>query len=80
MEVKKVTWIDEPSNFDERFERIKVRNFLPSLSDVGLTSKKLVKLASHMSRAKEALNWQVSNFARQHVQQSIWGDLASICN
>jgi len=76
LQVKKVTWIDEPSNFDERFERIKVRNFLPSLSDIGLTSKKLVKLASHMSRAKEALNWHVSNFARQHVQQTIWGDLS----
>ena len=75
LRVKKITWIDEPSNFDERFERIKVRNFLPSLSGVGLTPKKLVKLASHMRRAKEALNWQVSNFARQHVQQTIWGDL-----
>jgi tRNA(Ile)-lysidine synthase len=76
LQAKKVGWIDEPSNFDERFERIKVRNFLPSLSHVGLTPKKLVKLASHMSRAKEALTCQVSNFARQHVEQTIWGDLA----
>ena len=73
--VKNIQWIDEPSNFDERFERIKVRNLLPKLSDVGLTAKKLVALSSHMNRAKEALNGEVARFAKQYVQQKKWGDL-----
>ena len=73
--MKNIQWIDEPSNFDERFERIKVRNLLPKLSDFGLTAKKLIALSSHMNRAKEALNGEVLRFAKQHVQQKNWGDL-----
>lgn len=75
LKVKNISWIDEPSNFDERFERIKVRNFLPKLSNIGLTPDKLVALAGHMDRAKDALNWEVSRFAQQYVQQKSWGDL-----
>jgi tRNA(Ile)-lysidine synthase len=72
---KNTSWIDEPSNFDERFKRIEVRNFLPQLSDIGLTANKLVALANHMTRAKDALNFEVLTFVKQYVQQKIWGDL-----
>ena len=75
LQEKEISWIDEPSNYDERFDRVKIRNLLPQLSGVGLTANKLVALSGHMERAKEALNYEVFSFAKQNVQQTIWGDL-----
>ena len=72
---KKISWIDEPSNLDDSFQRIKMRNLQPKLSDVGLTPNRLVALANHMTRAKEALNFEVKSFAKTYVQQRPWGDL-----
>ena len=76
--LKNIPWIDEPSNFDVRFDRIKVRKLLPKLLDIGLTPHKLVTLASHMDRAKYALDSEVLRFARKHVHQKSWGDLEII--
>ena len=75
LQVKNTRWIDEPSNFDERFERIKIRNVLPQLSKIGLTPIKFVALANHMARAKDAINSEVVTFTRLNVIQRPWGDL-----
>ena len=75
LSIRKVNWIDEPSNFDERFHRVRIRNSLPQLANLGLTTYRLIALAEHMSRAREALNLGVLNFARVYVQQMPWGDL-----
>ena len=72
---KNVTWIDEPSNLDERFQRVKIRKLFPQLLDLGLTPSKLVGIAQHMARAKEAINSEVLGFARNSVKQKAWGDL-----
>ena len=75
LRVKGVEWIDEPSNFDERFQRVKMRKLLPKLSEVGLSAEKLISVASHMARAKEALDLEVLRFARSYVKQQPWGGL-----
>ena len=72
---KGIKWIDEPSNLDDRFQRIKVRNLLPQLATVGLTANRLLSLAEHMSRAKLALDSEVISFARANIKQKLWGDL-----
>ena len=72
---KNITWIDDPSNFDERFQRVKVRKIMPQLAHLGLTPNKLNDFAEHMARAKAALNSEVMIFASSNVQQKFWGDL-----
>ncbi len=70
-----IRWIDEPSNFDQRFKRIRIRQLLPKLTEVGITAHKLISMAEHMARAKEALDLEVTRFAKIHVNQEAWGDL-----
>ncbi|MCP5085100.1 MAG: tRNA lysidine(34) synthetase TilS [Alphaproteobacteria bacterium] len=48
-------WIEDPSNTDEQYERIQVRNSAETLNALGLSNDKLVATARRMSRAREAL-------------------------
>ncbi len=48
-------WIDDPSNADPRFERIKFRNSADILGELGLTRERLNATAAAMARARVAL-------------------------
>ncbi|NNF77319.1 MAG: tRNA lysidine(34) synthetase TilS [Rhizobiales bacterium] len=49
------SWIEDPSNTDEQYERIQVRKSAETLSALGLSNAKLVATARRMTRAREAL-------------------------
>ena len=51
-------WIDDPSNDDPRFDRIKARTALAALAQLGITPEGLVDTASRMARARRALESQ----------------------
>ncbi len=75
LSARSVSWIDEPSNFDMRYQRVKIRKLLPTLATFGLTTNKLNAFGEHMARAKLALDLEVLRFAKKNVQQKSWGDL-----
>ena len=50
-----VTWIDDPSNEDDRFERVRVRQEAASLHRLGLDAKALALTAHRLGRASAAL-------------------------
>ena len=52
---KRIKWVDDPSNDDDRFDRIKMRNAQSALDDLGLTVDRLVETATRMSTARRAL-------------------------
>ena len=52
-----LNWIDDPSNDDTRFDRIKMRKALDTLAPLGITSSVLAQVAGQMGRAREALDW-----------------------
>ena len=52
---KDVKYIDDPSNKDENFARIRLRNSMDALSEEGLTPKRLSVTAKRLSKAREAL-------------------------
>lgn len=62
------TWIDDPSNEDTRFERIRMRKAAPQLAELGLTKQALSDVAENMSSAREALDWYTFISAREIVQ------------
>lgn len=66
----KVTWADDPSNENTDFDRIKMRQALPMLKEIGLDVDRLVATANHMSRARSVLNKQMVDFALVHVEQT----------
>ena len=61
------TWIEDPSNEDFRFERIKTREALKALADLGIGANVLSQVASNMRLAKDALARQTLHYARQTV-------------
>jgi tRNA(Ile)-lysidine synthase len=63
-----VTWIDDPSNDDTRFDRVKARQMMPHLQALGLTPERLVTTSHHMARAQISLNRAAYDFAKKHVQ------------
>lgn len=52
---ERIHWIDDPSNADPRFDRIRFRNAADSLADLGLTRERLNATAANMARARAAL-------------------------
>ncbi len=49
-------WIEDPSNRDMRFERVRVRQALAGLGDVGLTVDGLADRCARMAMVREALD------------------------
>lgn len=52
---KGVSWIDDPSNEDPKYDRVKARQALAVLTDLGITSGGLVATANRMKDARVAL-------------------------
>lgn len=50
-----VTWIEDPSNRDDAFARVRVRRLLPSLAEAGLDAAGLAEAASRFARVRVAL-------------------------
>lgn len=50
---KKQKWIDDPSNENSKFKRVRVRKFIKASDEPELLTKRLSDTASHMSRAKD---------------------------
>jgi tRNA(Ile)-lysidine synthase len=55
----KVGWIDDPSNENERFARIRARKALAALAPLGISAISLAEVAGHLAQAQEALAVQV---------------------
>ena len=69
-----VQWVDDPSNHDPRYERVKVRDQLPVLAGIGIDTATLSQVADHMSEAHQAVVWAARQFALSHMVQQ-HGDL-----
>tara|TARA_R110000868_G_scaffold69764_10_gene205596 strand:+ start:78691 stop:79944 length:1254 start_codon:yes stop_codon:yes gene_type:complete len=64
---KGVAWIDDPSNDDTRFDRVKVRQALEHLRPLGLTPQVICETAKNLAAARAALGWYACNEARHLV-------------
>lgn len=65
---KGVDWREDPSNADQRFDRVKFRQALPLLADLGLSVDRLAGTAAAMGRAAEVVRGQVLALARAVAQ------------
>ncbi|SEV89374.1 tRNA(Ile)-lysidine synthase [Cognatiyoonia koreensis] len=69
-----VDWIDDPSNDDVDFERVRVRQALVALSDLGVSQDALHQTAHHAAQARDALDHYTRIEAGLHITQ-VGGDL-----
>jgi len=70
-----VAWAEDPSNDDLKYDRIKARKILESLASLGLSKSRLVETATHMARARHALELSVQALAINCVTISEAGEL-----
>ncbi|KQI71218.1 hypothetical protein AN191_14430 [Loktanella sp. 5RATIMAR09] len=71
---QKITWAEDPSNDDPRFDRVRARQMFGHLQALGMTRKRLLQTVDHMQAAHLSLQEAALGFARRHVRQDA-GDL-----
>ena len=59
----RLPFVDDPSNDDPRFDRVRARRALAALADLGLTADGLAETARRMDRAREALAARAASVA-----------------
>jgi tRNA(Ile)-lysidine synthase len=61
-------WIEDPSNQDEAYERVRVRQALPLLAAVDLTAEALARAALAQAPARAALERETAGLVAQAIQ------------
>lgn len=64
---REISWSEDPSNDDDRYDRIKARKALAVLAPLGIGTEALGEVAENMSTARRALDWQTFLAAKQLV-------------
>ncbi|MGJ8624581.1 MAG: tRNA lysidine(34) synthetase TilS [Yoonia sp.] len=71
---RECTWVEDPSNDDDRFDRVKARAALAALAPLGLTSERLNDTGFLMSIARDALEATAADVAKDAVAE-VGGDI-----
>ena len=60
-------WIEDPSNADERFERVRIRKFLTLAAEIGLTAEKIALSARRLGDAETGLRCLLDEVAQSRA-------------
>ncbi len=63
-----VQWVDDPSNDNLRFDRVKARQAMVALRPLGLTAEGLAEVAGHLTEARLALETATDHAAARLLQ------------
>ncbi|MGI9393289.1 MAG: tRNA lysidine(34) synthetase TilS [Boseongicola sp.] len=74
LSARKVTWIDDPSNDDSQFERVKARQALSVLADLGISADTLGHTMLNLSMAQMALS-EIARDAARDIATETHGDV-----
>ena len=66
-------WVDDPTNDDERFERVKIRNNISLLSSFNISSDNLTKTIQRLARAHESISFFTNLVSEELVELSELG-------
>jgi tRNA(Ile)-lysidine synthase len=56
LRANKRAWLEDPMNGEDRFARVRLRKLIPALEEAGLTRARIAGAASHLGRARQALD------------------------
>ena len=68
-----LAFVDDPSNADMRYDRVRMRQLLPSLAGHGLTGERLSETAGRLGRAAEAIDGEATKILKQGVTVDDFG-------
>ena len=69
LQAQGVSWVDDPSNANERFDRVKARKALAALAPLGIDADRLNAVVEHLAMAEQGLGLAAQRLARDHVQE-----------
>jgi len=60
-------WIEDPSNADASYERVRMRRLLPRLAEAGIAARDIARSCRRLHRASEALKEWSASFLSGHL-------------
>lgn len=63
-----IGWIEDPSNVNDRFDRVKARKALAALAPLGISAGTLSAVVGHLAMAEQSVLWSLDHLARAHVR------------
>ena len=71
LRARAISWVDDPSNDDLRYDRIKARKMLGALADLGIGAEGLAQTAGRLAGARAALEHYTDDLAQRcvHIAQ-----------
>ena len=69
LQAKGLAWCEDPSNDDPRYQRVRARQMLAALGELGLTRERLLMTAQHMRAAQATLIRAAKELAARDVRQ-----------
>lgn len=73
LRARKQDWIEDPSNANERFARVRIRRALNDLGETGLSAERIASAAAHLRRARDAIDAAVAALSADSVELTKWG-------
>jgi len=73
LKARKVQWVEDAMNDDERFARVRLRKAWPALEGAGLSKLRVAAAAAHLARARDALEMVTDAVFRRAVRPSRGG-------
>ncbi len=58
-----ITWVDDPTNDDDAYTRVKARRALKPLAALGITTAALAAVVGHLESSRQALSWALATAA-----------------
>ena len=65
-----VSWVEDPSNQQRIFERVRLRQFQKQLDELGLTASAVALSAKRLMRARNALECMTERFMAEYTKRS----------
>ncbi|WP_258533763.1 tRNA lysidine(34) synthetase TilS [Rhodobacter capsulatus] len=63
-----IGWIEDPSNENDRFDRVRARRALAALAPLGITAGKLSTVVGHLAMAEQSVLWSLDHLIAAHVR------------
>ena len=60
-------WIEDPSNQDEKYKRVKIRKLKNTLENLDLSNERIINTMKNMNRVKTAIEFFVDEFINRYV-------------